>query len=269
MNKLEMIISKLDEHKNDTKSNFRRMEQKLEGNKLELSETKKRVEIIEKKLNSDDLLTAEMREDIDALENENLRSIVVIRKLKTSLEVPTERKALSTFVQGVARDLVREILNEDAVKEVKYVATLYAFIDPTKKDNAKGLVPPFKIGFRTKDIGISFRESAIKLAKVGGNRFAATYFTHCQSSATRIRVMLLWGITDSIKSDAREVWVNQNANKPTLQIKEAGRVKTLTFARAMNDYKDKIPKKTLDEATKIAKRYFPGQIRKTFIAISD
>ena len=81
--------------------------------------------------------------------------------------------------------------------------------------------------------------------------------------------MLLWGVADSIKSDTREVWVNQNANKPTLQVKEEGKVKTFTFSKALADYKEKIAKKTMDEATKIAKRYFAGQLKKTFIVISD
>ena len=269
MNKLEMILAKLGEHKDETKSNFLRMEQKLEGNKTELTTTTKRVDKIEKRMDKDDLLTAEMREDIDGLENENLKSVVIVRKLATTEAVPTDKKGLSIFIQRIARDIVREIVGEEAVTGVKYVTTLYSFIDPTKKDNQKGLVPPFKIGFRTKDAGVNFRESAVKKAKEGGSRFSSTYFTHCQSSATRIRVMLLWGITDSIKSDTREVWVNQNANKPTLQIKESGKVKTLTFAKAMIDYKDKISKKTLEEATKVAKRYFTGQIKKTFIVISD
>ena len=220
-------------------------------------------------MDKNDLHTAEMREDIDGLENENLRSAVVIRKLPTEEDVPTDKKALSTFVQRVAKELVKEILNEEAVKGVKYVTTLYAYIDPTKKDNQKGLVPPFKIGFHTKDQGISFREASIKKAKEENSKYTSTYFTHCQSSASRIRCMLMWSIADGIKLDTREVWVNQNANKPTLQVKEAGKVKTYTFAKAMEDYKEKIAKKTLDEATKIAKRYFAGHIKKTFIVLSD
>ena len=88
MNKLELILAKLGEHKDETKSNFLRMEKKLEGNSLELTTTKKRVDKIEKRLDKDDLLTAEMREDIDGLENENLRSIVIVRKLATTEAVP-------------------------------------------------------------------------------------------------------------------------------------------------------------------------------------
>ena len=269
LEKLNSVLEKLDEHKVDTKANFLKIEKTMEISKTELVATKKRIDKIEKKLDKDDLHNAELREDIDGLENENLRSIVVIRKLPTSEEVPMDKKALSAFVQKVAKDLVEEVLDTESKAEIKYVTTLYSFIDPTKKDNAKGLVPPFKIGFKTKDCGVRFRESAVKKAKEEGSRLSSTYFTHCQSSATRIRVMLLWSITDAIKSDKKEVWVNQNANKPTLQVKEDGKVRTLNFAKAMEEYKEKIPKKTIEEATKIAKRYFAGQIKKTFIVLKD
>ena len=269
IDKLELVLKKLDEHKDETKANFRKMDQKLEQNKNDVVQAKKKVEKIEKRLDKNDLHTAEMKEDIDGLENENLRSVVVVRKLATKEVVPMDKKSLSSFVLKAAKDLVKEILNEEAVKTIKYVTTLYAFIDPTKKDNAKGLVPPFKIGFITKDQGICFRETAVKKAKEENNKFASTYFTHCQSSATRIRCTLMWGVADGIKSDTKEVWVNQHANKPTLQVKEAGKVKTYSFAKAMEDFKEKIPKKTLDEATKIAKRYFAGHIKKTFIVLSD
>ena len=269
LDKLNSVLEKLDEHKSDTKANFLKIERTMETNKTDLVATKKRIDKIEKKLDKDDLHDAELREDIDGLENENLRSIVIVRKLPTAETVPVDKKSLSTFIQKAAKDLVIEVLGAEAKEEVKYVATLYSFIDPTKKDNRNGLIPPFKIGFRSKDVGIRFRETAVKKSKEAGNRLASTYFTHCQSSATRVRVMLLWSITDAIKSDKREVWVNQNANKPTLQVKEDGKVRTLTFSKAMEEYKDKIPKKTIDESTKIAKRYFAGQIKKTFIVLKD
>ena len=37
----------------------------------------------------------------------------------------------------------------------------------------------------------------------------------------------------------------------------------------MVEYKDKIPKKALDEVTKVAKKTFAGQLKKTFIVIED
>ena len=269
LDKLNSVLEKLDEHKSDTKANFLKIERTMEGNKTELVAAKKRIDKIENRLDRDDLHSAEVREDIDGLENENLRTIVIIRKLPTTEVVPVDKKSLNTFVQRVAKELVSDVLGAESKDEIKYVTTLYAFVDPTKKDNQKGLVPPFKIGFKTKDAGVKFREAAVKKSKEAGSKLASTYFTHCQSSATRIRVMILWSITDAIKSEKKEVWVNQNANKPTLQVKENGKVRTLTYAKAIEEYKEKIPKKTLEEATKIAKRYFAGQIKKTFIVLKD
>ncbi len=194
---------------------------------------------------------------------------VVVRKLKAAGDVPTDKKVLREFIQNVARELVKDVLGETAADEVKYASTLYAFIDPTKKDNQKGLIPPFKIGFKTKDTGVRFREEAVKKAKQQGSRLASTYFTHCQSSATRIRVMLLWAIVDVLKSTNPEIWVSQNASRPTLQIKENGRVKSYTYVKAMNEFGGRIAKKAIDDATKVAKRFFSGQLKKTFIVLND
>jgi hypothetical protein len=156
-----------------------------------------------------------------------------------------------------------------AIEDIKFVASLYATIDPTKKDNAAGLVPPFKIGFKTRETGIRFRDRGVANAKEEGNKLATTYFTHCQGSATRIRVSLLWAVATAIKNKNKEVWVNQGSSKPTLQIKQGGKVRSYTFAKAMQEFGKKIPQKSIDDATKIAKKFFSGQLEKTFIVLSD
>jgi len=208
-------------------------------------------------------------DEADSLENENLKSVVVVRKLKAAVEVPTEKKALRSFIQNVARELVEDVLGATAKEEVKYASTLYSFIDPTKRDNQKGLIPPFRIGFKTKDMGVKFREEAVKKAKQEGSKLSSTYFTHCQSSATRIRVMLLWGIVDALKPTNPDIWVSQNASRPTLQIKENGKVRTYTFVKAMDQLGSKIAKKTLEEATKIGNKFYKGQLKKTFLILKD
>jgi hypothetical protein len=153
---------------------------------------------------------------------------------------------------------------------VKYAAPLFSFINPSKKDNTAGLVPPFKIGFNTKDNAVAFREAAVKLSKQTDSIYKSTYFLFFQCFGTKIRSLIMWGIADSLKTDVREVWVNQAVAKPTLQIKEGGKiVKTLSYVKAVSEYRDKIPTKTLDEAKKIAKKHFSGKIKKTFIVIKD
>jgi hypothetical protein len=244
--------------------------------------------------------TAEMREDIDGLENENLRNTVIVRKLKAINKVPKDKKALRTYVQDLSRTLVSTVMgNNEAAKGVKYAATLYAFVDPTKKDNKEGLVPPFKICFNIKDQAVAFREKAVKMAKSGlpkrtfgtdeqdqmehddweeptatpqgndANICQGAYFTFYQTAATRFRVTLMWSVADSLKTKAKQVWVSQT-NKPTLQIKEGGKVvKSLTFVQTMNEYREKIAPKTLEEVKKAALKVYAGNLENIFIVIKD
>jgi len=270
MSKLDTLISEIRTGRNDNMERFTKVETKVSDIAGVMSEVRERMEELETKAESEDLLTAEMREDIDGLENENLKSIVIIRKLPAASAVPKDKKLLKTYIMETAKAIVADILGDEAVDEIKFSSTLYATVDPTKKDNREGLIPPFKIGFKTKDLGIKFKELAVKRSKIEGSNLSTTYFTHCQSSATRIRVQLMWAVADVIKTKAKEVWVNQVACKPTLQVKEGGRiVKSLGYIKTMQEYGDKIPKKTLEDVTKIAKKFFAGNLEKTFIVLKD
>ena len=279
LNNIDIILQELVKDRIENKTIFKDLKQKVEATETEMETVKAKIGKVEEKLDNDNQLTAEMREDIDGLENENLKSTVIVRKLKAKEEVPKDKMKLRSHIQTVARKLVKDVLDEAASKDVKYAAPLYSFQDPKKQDNKAGLVPPFKIGFGSKDMAMKFRDSAVKKAKeemIGEdgeklvNEYANTYFTFFQSAGTRIRVMLMWAVADAIKSKTSEVWINQNTSKPTLQVKEGGKIiKTLSFVRTMNEYKDKIPKKAIEEATKIAKKTFGGQLEKTFIVIKD
>lgn len=249
-------------------------------------------------------LTAEMREDIDGLENENLKNTVIVRKLKAVRRVPTDKKELRTYIQDLSRDLVNKVLGPGSGGGVRYAAMLYATVDPTKKDNKVGLVPPFKICFTRKDQGVAFRDKAVGMAKVGQpkrtygadadganegeameqeqqqepglrpnlgpkNVCQGAYFTFYQTAATRFRVTLMWAVADALKTGTKQVWVNQS-NKPTLQVKEGGRViKSLTFVQTMTEYKEKISQKTLDDVKKTATKLYGGHLEQTFLVIKD
>jgi len=267
--KLEVVLGEMRENRSGTDLKVQQIETKIDEADDKINSVMAKVDKLEDAADMENNITAEMRDDIDSLENENLKSVVVVRKLKAAIDVPTEKKALRSFIQNVARELVEDVLGAAAKEEVKYASTLYSFIDPTKRDNQKGLIPPFRIGFKTKDMGVKFREEAVKKAKLDGSKLASTYFTHCQSSATRIRVMLLWGIVDSLKPTNPEIWVSQNASRPTLQVKENGKVRTYTFVKAMDQFGSKIAKKTLEEATKIGNKFYKGQLKKTFIILKD
>lgn len=80
----------------------------------------------------------------------------------------------------------------------------------------------------------------------------------------------MWAVADAIKSNTKEVWVNQVSCKPTLQVKEGGRVvKSLGYLKTMVEYGDKIPQKKLDEIKKTASKFFSGNLEKTFIVLKD
>jgi hypothetical protein len=269
LDRIDLLMKKIDDERATSKAEMTELTNKVDEGAKKVEEIKTTVDKLEKISKNDVSFSAELREDLDSLENENLKNTVIVRKLKGA-NVPKEKKALRTYIQEKARGLVKEILDETAANNVKYAAPLFAYIDPTKKDNAAGLVPPFKIGFGSKDIGVKFRDAAVKIAKEEGSQYKDTYFTFFQCFGTKVRSILLWGLSDVLKSDTRQVWVTQNNAKPTLQFKEGGRiVKNLSFVNAMHEYKDKIPQKSIDEAYKIARKQFSGKLEKTFIVLKD
>jgi hypothetical protein len=271
LDKLDSLVKEIKQERAATKQELGTITIAVEENKVAVAELKDQVVDIMSKAKGKDVLTAEMREDIDSLENDNLKQVVVVRKLKDGgSPAPREKRALRNYVQSVARALVAKILDQEAAKHVKYAATLYSFLDPTKKDNAAGLVPPFKIGFSNKDAAVRFRDEALRKAKQDNSEYKTTYFSFFQSAGTRVRAMLLWSLADVLKTQAREVWVAQNLARPMLQVKEGGRItESLTFVKAMIKYGDKVPKKTLEEATKLAKKNFSGNLRETFVVLED
>jgi archaellum component FlaC len=260
LDRIDLLMRKMDEERGSSKAEITNLSTKVEVGAKAVEEIKETVDKLQKTSKNDVTFSAELREDLDSLENENLKNTVIVRKLKGE-NVPKDKKALRTYIQEKARALVKEILDEEAAKNVKYAATLFSFIDPSKKDNAAGLVPPFKVGFGSKEIGVRFRDAAVKKAKEEGSVYKDTYFSYYQCLGTKVRSILLWGAVEAAKDPekepGREVWVTQNSPKPTLQIKEGGKiVKTLSFVKAMQEYKDKIPQKSIDEANKIARKHF-------------
>jgi len=303
--KIDKLIALVSEMKEESKMSREEVAdlKTLAGNTdKKVDDLKTEVEELKEVVERDTDLTAEMREDIDGLENENLRNTVIVRKLKAQETVPKDKRLLRTYIQDLARHLVSSVFgSKDAARGVKYAAALYAFVDPTKKDNKEGLVPPFKICFNVKDQAVDFRDKAVKMAKSGqpkrsfgtdqdgqndqmeqdpweeqatstqtnkDNVCSGAYFSFYQTAATRFRTTLMWSIADALKTKARQVWVSQT-NKPTLQIKEGGKVKSLTFVQAMSEYREKISKKTLEEVKKAAVKIYAGNLEKTFIVIKD
>jgi hypothetical protein len=262
LDRINVLVKEIKSEREASKAAVQELNAKVDTNIKAVEENKIAIAKLQDQSKASASYDAEVREDLDGLENENLKNTVIVRKLKG--EAPKEKKELRAFIQNKGRELVKEILSQEAAADIKYCAPLYSFVDPTKKDNKAGLVPPFKIGFAAKDMAVKFRDAAVKKAKEVDSLYKDTYFSFYQSFGTKVRCLIMWGICDTIKSKDRECWVNQNLAKPTLQVKENGRiVKTLSFIKAVAEYKDKIPNKTIEEATKIAKNTIPEILEKS------
>jgi len=235
--------------------------------------TDEKVDKLTEIVSTDTNIIAAMREDVDASENETMKSAVVVKKLVATagVEIPVDKKELSKYIQACGRSLVGKVLGPELESEIKFVIPLYmkgtrAAVGP----NEKTFVPPFKITFKNKDVGVKFREQAIVMSKEKKEGFENTYFAHQQNAGTRVRTSLMWGVVDGLKKKGKEAWVNQNTNKPNIQIKEGGKiVKTITFVQAMQDHGNIIPKKTLEDVKKSAVWNFRNQLERFFIVLKD
>ena len=230
--------------------------------------TQQQLEELKQGISNDNFFSATIREDLDSTENENLRNTVIVKKLKVDGPMPKERIDLQKMAQQEGRKMVKEILGNDS--SVAYIAMLYSGKEGIRVN--EGFLPPFKIVFKTKQEGIEFKEKAVRKSKEGGNRLAKTYFSTQQTPATRVRTILMWSIADKLKDPAKgiEAWVTQNMNKPALQVKGEERFQRgYTFVNAMQKYGNKIDVKSKEEALKVAKRFFQGQVEKVFIVIKD
>jgi len=108
------------------------------------------------------------------------------------------------------------------------------------------------------------------MSKEGKEGLEKTYFTHQQNAATRVRSSLMWGVVMGLKKKGKDAWVNQNLNKPNIQIKEGGKiVKTLTFLQAMKEHSNMISAKTLSDVKKTAMWNFVGQLERYFVVLKD
>jgi hypothetical protein len=266
-----MLRSFMEEIKEDRKQTKKKTEEIVESiDKLKESEIEiwQEVKSLKGKSKEDKIFTATLREDLDAVENENMRNIVIVKKMKTKERTTTDKSEMSSLVQKEARKLVTDILGDES--SIAFITLLFMGKDGLKVK--EGQLPPFKIVFKTKEKGIEFKEKAVAKSKNIMDPLNKTYITNQQCLATRIRSNLMWGCADKVKNEKKGIdsWVNQGLNKPTLQVKGEERTqRSYTFVGAMEKYEDKLDDKTKDEATKLAKRFFEGQIEKIFIVIKD
>ena len=155
-------------------------------------------EQIESIKQSDNSFSAIIKEDLDAVENASLRDTVIIKRMATDKVIPTERKALSTLILEVGKEILTEIMGNDTC--MKYIAPLYFRNDKkTPKEGDRPELPPFKITFRQLPDAILFKEKVIAALKDPTHKLYKCYASNQQNVGTRIRLLLLWGIVDVLK----------------------------------------------------------------------
>ncbi len=266
LDKLDIMMERMDNDRVTNLSRFGVIEEKLAETVKAHEELKTEVE----KLKTDDnCFLAAMREDLDAVENSNMRDTVIVKKLATEVEIPTGKKEMTNHIVKVGREIITEILGSD--KGMKFIAPLfYNNNKRVPKEGERKELPPFKITFRLMEDSITFKEKCIAASKDSSHRLFKAYFAHQQTIGTRIRLNILWGIADALKKEKKDSWVTQSSPKPTLQVKDNGPlVKSYSYLDAVTTYGEKVDGKILEEATKLANRFFYGQVEKVFIILKD
>ncbi len=271
--KIDTVLDKLDlflrEMREDRKANsqrFTHLETEIKETKTAQEEMKKEITALKE---GDNCFSAAVREDIDAMDNLNARDTVVIKKLATDKQIPADKKELGALILETGKEILIEILGEDT--GMKFIAPLYfSNAKRIQKEGARNELPPFKIVFKHLSDAIRFKDKAITASKEPSNRLYKSYISTQQNVGTRIRLMLMWAVVDVLKREKKEGWVSQSSAKPALMVKQAGsNVKTYSFIEAMTSYGEKIDQKVLDEASKLANRFYYGQTEKIFIVLKD
>lgn len=263
----QMMTEMRDDRKKSTKDN-KAMKTEIDNLKETTTEVKQHLEQIESEKESNNIYTATVREDLDAVENDNMRNVVIIKKLASNQAIPRERAELTKVIQKVGREVVKDVVGNDSA--VVFVSQLYTGKEAIRI--TEGFFPPFKIVFKTKQDGMRFKELAVQKSKDQKEKLYKAYFTTQQTLGTRIRTGLMWKVAEKIKNPEKgiDAWVTQNLTRPMLQVKgEEKFQRGYTFVNAMIKYGSKIDDKAKEEAQKVAHKHFPGQVQKLFIVIKE
>ena len=263
---MDQMLKDLHDDRSSSKERFDRLEDRMDESVIVQEGLKEQIENIRQ---GDNAFSAGIREDLDAVENSSLRDTVIIKKMATDKAIPTNRKELSSLILEVGKELLTEIMGSDS--RMKFIAPLYFRNEKrTPKEGERPELPPFKITFKQLPDAILFKEKVIAASKIVTHRLYKSYASNQQNVGTRVRLMLLWGIVDVLKREKKESWVNQSSPKPSLQVKQTHTlVKSYSYIEAISAYGERIEKKVIDEATKLASRFYYGQVEKIFIILKD
>jgi hypothetical protein len=241
---------------------------KLETTSEATSQNSKKIEELSKGQETINTTMASLREDIDVVENEGMRNVILIRKLKTAKTIPRIKTEINEFLKEEANTLVTTLGGNPGM--IKFVTMAYSDLDQTKQQGRQGQIPAFKIGFKIKEDAITFKEKGTSSAKNKDSPIHKVVFAYQQCSATRIRTTIMWIIVNKLKADGKEAWVNMSTSKPKLQVKTDKKYPTdYTFVSAVTKYKDLLLEDDLKEVTIQARKFFKGQCKQLFVVLKD
>jgi len=193
--------------------------------------------------------------------------------MASTTPIPKDKKELSNLILQIGKDLLTTIIgNFDGMK---YITPLYYNnnnINRKPRGEERIELPPFKIIFKQLSEAIQFKEKAIEASKDPSHKLYKAYLSNQQTIGTRIRLGLLWGVAEYLKKkEKQDSWVSQSSPKPMLMAKapNSNLVKTYSYIEAITTYGEKIDKKVIDDANKLASKFFYGQVEKVFIILKD
>jgi hypothetical protein len=228
----------------------------------------KKIEELTKSQETLNTSMASMREDIDVVENDNMRNVIMIRKLKTTKTLPKTKAEINEFLKDEANALVASLGGNSSM--IKFVTMAYGELDMAKQNGRQGQIPAFKIGFKSKDDAITFKEKGTQSAKDKDSNLHKVVFAYQHCSATRIRTTVMWIIVNKLKAQGKECWVNTNTNKPKLQVKTEKKFPTdYSYVAAVTKFKDLIEEDDLTEVNAQARKFFKGQCKQLFIILKE
>jgi hypothetical protein len=215
-----------------------------------------------------DTAIAQLEERADEAINENLKDVIIVRRLKHKDPIPKTKAEINTMLKTIADKMAVDM--GGAADSIKFVAMAYGELDQAKQARRHGTVPAFIIGFKQKQDAISFKEAGSKKAKIEGGDYHKVVFAYRHCLGSRIRTMILWKIVNKLKEEGKETWVNVNMTRPKLQIKNGDKYPLeFDFVQAITKFKGKLIDPDLKEANDIARRHYKGRCQQVFLVLKD
>jgi hypothetical protein len=237
-------------------------------NTKSISDLGKKVDKQEKRMDKMDTAIAQLEERADEAINENLKDVIIVRRLKHKDPIPKAKAEINAMLKTIADKMVVDM--GGAADSIKFVAMAYGEIDQAKQARRSGTVPAFIIGFKQKQDAINFKEAGSKKAKIEGGDYHKVVFAYRHCLGSRIRTMILWKIVNKLKEDGKETWVNVNMTRPKLQIKNGEKYPLeFDFVQAITKFRSKLIDPDLKEANDIARRHYKGRCQQVFLVLKD